>query len=304
MIQVSPIKRGAAALMDWLGVTSLTSTVQRFALSPFIRVIYYHDVPPGMADRFERQLSSFKQQYVPASKADLDTLLNRGTWHHDRPGIIVTFDDGLRSHAEVVAPILEKLGFQGWFFVPVDLVTLAPSEQPPAALRHGVLHDCDTTCDPRVFLSKQQLLALSERHIVGCHTGTHVRLSGELTESQLRNELVSAKQRLESLIGGRRVDSFSWVGGEEWAYSAAAARIVPTLFDYAFTTNTSVVRPGAAPLKIDRTHVESWFSASVVRLHLSGMMDLYYWPKRRRLDASLSPCAAPATGMMGKSSRP
>jgi peptidoglycan/xylan/chitin deacetylase (PgdA/CDA1 family) len=255
-----------------------------------------------MADDFERQLISYRESYVPASREDLGNLLSGGGWSHDRPGIILTFDDGLRSHAEVAAPILDKFGFQGWFFVPVDLITLAPSEQPSAALQRGVLHDCDTAHDPRVFMSEEELIALSGRHIVGCHTGSHVRLSENLTDSQLRTELVGAKQRLEAVLG-RRVDSFSWVGGEEWAYSAAAARIVAGLFDYVFTTNTSITRPGSSPLKIDRTHVEASFSAALVRFHLSGMMDLYYRSKRRRLDSRLSSCNAATAGMLGKASR-
>lgn len=288
MIEVNPLKRGVATLMQGIGVSSLSFTLQRLLLSPFIRVVYYHDVPATMADEFARQLASFRRSFVSATKADLDRLLSHGTWPHSRPGIILTFDDGLRSHCEVVAPILDKLGFQGWFFVPVDLVTLALADQPDAAVRHGVLHDCDTTRDPRIFMNARQLVALSERHIVGCHTGTHVRLSRELSESRLHTELDSAKQRLEAILG-RRVDSFSWVGGEEWAYSQAAAKVVSSLFDYAFTTNTCITRSGASRLKIDRTHIEASFSAALVRLHLSGMMDLYYGPKRRRLDSRLCP---------------
>ncbi len=287
MIEVNPLKRGAAAWMDRIGVTSLSFTLQRSLLSPFIRVLYYHDVPAMLADEFERQLTFFKQDFVPASRADLDRLLTEGVWPHERPGIILTFDDGLRSHFEVVAPRLDKLGFQGWFFVPVDLVTRAPAEQPAAASRHGVLHDCDTASDPRVFMSEQQLVALSERHIVGCHTATHIRLSRELSDAQLHREIDDAKKRLEVILG-RRVDSFSWVGGEEWAYSPAAARVVARLFDYAFTTNTCGTRRGASRLKIDRTHIEASFPAALVRFHLSGMMDLYYRAKRRRVDSCLA----------------
>lgn len=289
MIEVNPLKRSAAAVMDRIGVNSLSFAMQRWTLSPFVRVVYYHDVPPSLAGRFESQLALLKRHFVPASKADLDLLLREGVWTHDRPGLIVTFDDGLRSHCEVVAPILDRLGFQGWFFVPVDLVTLPPAEQPAATSRHGVLHDCDTVHDPRVFMSATQLVALSARHIVGCHTATHVRLSSELSDSQLHLELVSAKQRLEALLG-REVDAFSWVGGEEWAYSEAAAKVVADLFDYAFTTNTSIARPGTSRLNIDRTHIEASFMPSLVRLQLSGMMDLYYRPKRRRLVSRLRPC--------------
>jgi peptidoglycan/xylan/chitin deacetylase (PgdA/CDA1 family) len=286
MSEVSLIKRAAATVLNSTGLTSLSFALQRAALSPFIRVVYYHDVPATMSEAFTRQLMLLKQAFVPASKLDLARLLSEGYWPHDRPGIIVTFDDGLRSHSEVVAPILDRLGFQGWFFVPVDLIAMDPAEQPEGAVRHCVLHHCDTARDPRVFMSQQQLVDLSERHIVGCHTATHVRLSRELTDNQLHSEINSAKRRLESVLG-RDVDAFSWVGGEEWAYSPAAARCVAGLFDYAFTTNTCLTRRGTPGLRIDRTHVEASFPAALVRLQLSGMMDLYYRSKRRRLDSCL-----------------
>jgi peptidoglycan/xylan/chitin deacetylase (PgdA/CDA1 family) len=287
MILASPVKRNIAVLLDRAGVSSLSFSLQRSLLSPFIRVVFYHDVPPALAGDFERQLSLFKKKFVPTTRADLDALLRGAHWPHDRPGIIVTFDDGLRSHFEVAAPILDRLGFQGWFFVPVDLLTLPPDAQPTAAERQSVLHDCDTTRDPRVFMTGRQLVELAERHIVGCHTATHCRLSKDLTESQLQMELRRAKERLESLLGGHRVDSFSWVGGEEWAYSEAAARIVADIFDYAFTSNTCVTRAGTSRLNIARTHVEAFFSLSLVELQLSGMMDLYYLSKRRRLESCL-----------------
>jgi peptidoglycan/xylan/chitin deacetylase (PgdA/CDA1 family) len=287
MHEVNPLKRGAAAVLRHTGLTSLCSALHRAALFPFIRVVNYHDVPAGMAGAFTRQLTLFKQAFVPASKTDLARLLDEGFWPYDRPGLIVTFDDGLRSHCEVVAPILDRFGFQGWFFVPVDLITLAPEEQPEAATRHGVYHDCDTVADPRVFMNEQQLVNLSRRHVVGCHTATHVRLSRDLTDSQLRAEINNAKQQLESLLG-RSVDSFSWVGGEEWAYSREAARSIANLFDYAFTTNTCVTRSGTPRLRIDRTHIEASFPDALVRLQLSGLMDLYYRSKRRRLDSCLS----------------
>jgi len=293
MIRVNPLKRGVAALLHRTGLTSLSSALQRAFAAPFIRVVYYHDVQPDSAAAFEKQLLLFKELFVPATRVELDALVSRGAWPHARPGIVLSFDDGLRSHREVVAPLLEKHGFQGWFFVPVDLVSLAPAEQPEAAVKHGVLHDCDTARDPRVFMTERQLTELAERHVVGCHTATHVRLSKELSDGQLALELDRAKQRLEGLLGGRKVDTFSWVGGEEWAYSEAAAESIARLFDYAFTTNTCVARPGMSQLNIARTHVEASFSPSLVRLQLSGMMDLYYRPKRRRLNSCLTPCSEP-----------
>jgi len=281
---VSPLKRGAAALLRSTGVTFLSRAVQRAALTPFIRVLYYHDVPEAMGRAFADQLSALKQAFVPASKADLERLLTAGHWPHERPGIIVTFDDGLRSHSEVVAPILEQLGYEGWFFIPIDLVTSAAEEHPVLASRHGVLHGCDTARDPRIFMTEQQLVELSRRHNVGCHTASHVRLSDDLSDAQLELQIVNAKQRLEAVLG-RGVNSFSWVGGEEWAYSPAAASCIARHFEYAFTTNTRVTRPGTSRLLIDRTHVEASFPPALVSLQVSGLMDLYYRPKRKRIAA-------------------
>jgi peptidoglycan/xylan/chitin deacetylase (PgdA/CDA1 family) len=250
---------------------------------PFIRVVYYHDVPDRLAHSFREQLRLFHRLFVPASRIDLDTLLQEGRWPHRRPGIILTFDDGLRTHFEVAAPLLEEFGFQGWFFVPSDLVTLDPALQPAAAIRHDILHEWDTAADPRVFMTRQQLVDLARRHVVGCHTATHERLSQKLTPEQLQVEIPGAQQRLESTLG-RSVDSFSWVGGEEWAYCRSAAREIAHRFTYAFTTNTALTRPGTHPLRIDRTHIEPAFSPALVRLQLSGLMDVYYRNKRRRLE--------------------
>jgi len=279
---VSPLKRGAATVLRSTGMTALSRALHRSALTPFIRVLYYHDVPPAISRAFADQLVALKQTFVPASRADLERLLTEGHWPHEQPGVIVTFDDGLRSHMEVVAPILDQLGYEGWFFVPVDLITSPAEEHPVLASSHGVLHGCDTARDPRVFMTVEQLVALSKRHNIGCHTASHVRLSDDLSDAQLQLQIVNAKQRLEAVLG-RAVDSFSWVGGEEWAYSPAAARCIARHFEYAFTTNTRVTRPGTSRLMIDRTHVEASFPPALVSLQVSGLMDLYYRSKRRRI---------------------
>lgn len=279
-------KRAVAALLAATGVTSAGFALQRLSLMPYIRVVYYHDIPPRLMQSFREQLRLFESLFVPASRTDLDSLLQQGSWPHAKPGLILTFDDGLRTHFEVAAPLLEEFGFQGWFFVPADLVTLAPALQPEAAVRHDVMHEWDTSRDPRVFMTQQQLVELAQRHVVGCHTATHARMSQELSAAQLEIQISGAQRRLQSILG-KRVDSFSWVGGEEWAYSPRAMREIARRFDYAFTTNTSLTRIGTQALRIDRTHIEPGFSPALVRLQLSGLMDVYYRNKRRRLDQQL-----------------
>jgi peptidoglycan/xylan/chitin deacetylase (PgdA/CDA1 family) len=271
-----------ARLLESTGVTDIGLQLQRVAFSPYIRVVYYHDVSPSLAGAFERQLQFLSRHFVPATRGDLEDLLRGGQWSHRRPGVLLTFDDGLRSHAEVVAPLLEQYGHQGWFFVPIGLTQLEPSQQPEAARRHWVPHDHDVREDPRVFLTRTQLHALANRHIVGCHTINHRRLSADLATSVVREETVAARDALAAELG-QPVDTFAWVGGEESAYSGAAAAIVAQNFQLAFTTNCRAVRPGASPLQLQRTHLEAWFPPQLLQLHLSGLMDLFYAAKRRRL---------------------
>jgi peptidoglycan/xylan/chitin deacetylase (PgdA/CDA1 family) len=279
---VNPRKLLVAAALDRLGVTRGLIAAQQRLFRRSIRIVYYHDVPPSAAGHFNRQLQMLRRHYVPAGPAELSALLATGHWPHPRPGIIVSFDDGLRSHAEVAAPLLEAHGMTGWFFVPTDLVLLEPAEQPAAAKRAAVLHACDTARDPRVFLTVAEVRSLATRHVVGCHTDTHVRLRESLDAAALQREIPIA-QALLAQLAGRPVDSFAWVGGEEPAYGRAAARQVAACFRLAFTTNSRLVRAGQSPLALNRTHLEADFPESLVRLQLSGLMDLLYHAKRRRL---------------------
>lgn len=281
-------KRTIAAVLDACGLTQAGLAAQRAWRSPYLRIVNYHDVPPSRAREFEEQLRWFVRQFAPATRADLAALVEGAPWRHDRPGLLLTFDDGLRSHAEVAAPLLEKHGFRGWFFVPIGLVELDPADQPRAARDNLVLHGHDVTRDPRVFLDRDELRGLADRHEVGCHTATHRRLAAYLTAEDLDEEIDAAHQRLENATQ-RTVDSFAWVGGEEWAYSSAAARRIRARFRYAFTTNTAAIRSGTSRLQLDRTHLEADFPDSLLRFQLCGLMDLRYAGKRRRLREVLDP---------------
>jgi len=269
-------------------LTSAGFATQKAFLSPFIRIAYYHDVAPWMAASFEAQLQYLSEHFVPVTSDELSGFLDRGTWVHRKPGLMLTFDDGLRSHIEIVAPLLEKYGFQGWFFVPIGLLMQDASAQPQAAEHGTVLHYQNVDCDPRVFLTLKQLSELSRKHVIGCHTAHHVRLSRSLSPQILDHEIVDAKAQLEQAIG-KSVDAFSWVGGEEWAYSNGAATKIGQQFKYSFTTNTRIIRPGDSMLKLDRTHIEADFPLPLVKLQMSGLMDIYYNRKRRRVAKLLVP---------------
>lgn len=266
------------------GLDRVSRALQHSLFGPSIRVVNYHDVAPDRAADFERQVQYYAENFDRVSP---ESLLSPGEWSlpRERPGILITFDDGLRSHADVAAPILEEYGFAGWFMVPVAFVETLPEDQIEFAEAHQILHSGHDYGDPRIAMTWEDARRMSDRHVIGCHTWNHTRLSAELTSDQLRKEIPEAKAFMESKLD-HDISVFAWVGGEEWSYSAGAARAIADAgFSLSFMTNNQLVRPGTDRLQLQRTNVEAFDSDDVVRFQLSGIMDVMYMPKRKRVNS-------------------
>jgi peptidoglycan/xylan/chitin deacetylase (PgdA/CDA1 family) len=251
---------------------------------PFVRALNYHDTPVDEADVFEAQVRFFAKHFEPVGLEDL-LALALGEWPHERPGLILSFDDGLASHARVAAPILEKFGFVGWFMVPTGFVDTPAREQLAWARSHSINVRGEPAEEGRVAMSWDELRRLSARHVIGCHTVDHVRFSADRPIEELEHQARSARERLEGELG-TRVSVFAWVGGEESSYSpGGAAMIRKAGFRVGLMTNNAIFRPGDDLLQVQRTNVETVYSPALTELHLSGFYDAYYAPKRRRVRA-------------------
>jgi peptidoglycan/xylan/chitin deacetylase (PgdA/CDA1 family) len=282
---VNPRKRQLARWLDRAGLLGRSLRAQTRWLGPHLRCLNYHSVPPQWAPDFDRQLVWFREHFVPVGWKELFDL-QQGHWSHDRPGLLLSFDDGCRTHAEVAAPLLEKHGFVGWFFVTSAFPDVPEEDQADFAREHAISAWSDGA--PRCALTWDQVRHLDRHHVVGCHTLEHVRLGEDLGEEELRRQVLGGKLLLEARLG-HTVEAFSWVGGEEWSYGVTAARLVAEAgFRVAFGTNNAVFRPGEHPLRIERTNVEAFYEPELLRFQLAGLLDLAYAPKRRRLRRQLT----------------
>lgn len=277
LFNLSPnrLKRAAAAALDAAGLNRLGFAAQKRLFSPFVRAVNYHVIRPEEAASFEEHLRYYRENYVSVDLPMLRDFLENGRWPHRRPGLIVSFDDGHRSHYEIAAPLLEKYGFTGWFFVPVGLMNIninrfASEAEKADAAENG--------------LTEEQLKYLDRRHVVGSHTETHCRLRRTVPPEKLEREIVGSQKNLEAFLG-HPVETFCWVGGEEDTYSREAAALVEKSYRYGFMTNNAVIRPSENPLQLQRTNVEAENPLWLVRFQLSGLMDVFYAPKRRRVNA-------------------
>jgi peptidoglycan/xylan/chitin deacetylase (PgdA/CDA1 family) len=279
------IKRLLASAFQALRLTPLLLEVQKLCIpGGYIRAINYHGVSAVTAGNFERQLAYYAERFSAVSLADLDRFFHLQRWDKKRPGLIISFDDGLSSNYSVAAPLLEKYGFNGWFFVPVDFVSTQPSEQPGFADAHHIWKGSNSSKAEGAAMSWDELRDLDRRqHVIGCHTRSHLRMLPELLESVLEDEICTSKAVLEEELG-RVCDCYAWVGGEEWSYTSDAARMIRKAgYRYSFTTNAWPITRKCDPHQLGRDNVESDWPLSLASFELSGFQDMRYTPKRRRV---------------------
>ena len=258
----------------------------------YVRAINYHDTPFDFEKNLERQLQFYQQHFDNCSESDLVNFLKRGLWDKDKPGLIISFDDGLYSNYSVAAPLLERYGFHGFFFVPTALI--GPQEDLSSATRpapgdHDIIVHGSEGLLKRGFMNWGELRDLNNRgHAVGVHTRHHIRLTDKLDDITLVDEILMAGQELETNLG-KPAESFCWVGGEEWSYGREADRKIKSSgYHFAFMTNLAPIVAETNPFRLQRTNIESDWPIENVRFYLSGIMDIAYTLKRRRLAAHLS----------------
>jgi len=282
-------KRAIISVCDRLGCFRLGRRLARLRYGDrYVRAINYHDTPASSAWNLEEQLQFYRRNFVNCTLEDLCGLLDRQAWRHSMPGLLISFDDGLRSHYSVAAPLLEAAGLTGWFFVPTALIDSPEhGDQLALAARHQIaVHEL--AHGDRVFMTWAEVRDLRDRgHVIGAHTRHHVRLTSSLSQHELQVEIVGAKTDLETQMG-EEAHSFCWVGGEEWSYSFGASRAVEQAgYRHAFMTNFLPISGQTDPLWLQRSNVEADWPLRAVRFYLSGLMDLAYTRKRHRLSAKL-----------------
>ena len=108
------------------------------------------------------------------------------------------------------------------------------------------------------------------------HTVHHVRMSAHLGFEVIRAEIHESKAQLGELLG-REVSAFCWVEGDQDNYNQAAMlEIKRAGYKIGFMTCSGVIRRGVNQRQSHRTNIEAENPIGLVKLQLSGVMDLYH----------------------------
>lgn len=257
---VEKIKDFIAKILDFIGILNILFS-KCYKDKQVIRVINYHRTPDSELETFKKQIEFYSKYFENIDYLDFEKFMN-GEKKLEKPGVILSFDDGLLNNYQNAAKILEEYHFTGWFFVSTGL------------------HEGK-------YMSYSDMKDLLQRnHVIGCHTYTHHRMDEQDTDELLNKEIIVAKEDLEKAID-HKVDIFCWCGGEENTYTKKANQKIQEVYKWAFMTNSELVTSKTDHHFLERTNVEARWSLSLMKFQLSGIMDYLYKGKRDRVKQKL-----------------
>jgi len=283
-----------------------------------LRAVAYHAVPQSSESSFSRQLDYFAKHYIPLDAEGFARFLDQGSceasgcsgmrrkYGHSagkakisnkqasmqcKPGLIISFDDGLMEQYEIAAPLLEARGMRGWFFVPSALLDLEQEFQQDFCALHDISlrrkearkeKTQHSLVSNRIAMGLNEIKDLARRgHVIGCHTAHHVRMRPTLDTAILFDEIVEAKKELEMRLG-YPVNAFAWVGGEPDTYRADALQMLCEAgFSWIFTTQSSLFRVGGDTRAIHRTVLEPDLPFPLFLAKINGLSDLMHCGRRK-----------------------
>jgi peptidoglycan/xylan/chitin deacetylase (PgdA/CDA1 family) len=166
------------------------------------------------------------------------------------PSVTITFDDGYWGNATIAAPILERHGLRGCFFVTTDFIesNFVPwwDEQQQIATR---------------WMSWDQVRELRDAgHEIGSHTQTHVDL-GVVSVEEARREICGGEEKLKTELG-ESAGLFAYPFGGRKNMSAENQQLIKTLnLRCCLSAYGGLVSPGDDPFQLKRANISSWFTS-------------------------------------------
>lgn len=180
-----------------------------------VPILVFHKIGPIPADaryprnyvraeQFDALLGSLARAGFESIGFDRYLASRRGESVLPRNPIILTFDDGYRSNAEIAAPIMRKHGVRATIFI-------VPG-------RLGRTNDWDADERQEPLMTADEIRALhADGFAFGSHTMNHVRLTTATPEVALQ-ELRTSRTALEDLLGKSvRVICYPWAQHDETA---------------------------------------------------------------------------------------
>ncbi len=207
---------------------------------PLIRAVNFHNTSRAKADKYEHQLARYSHFFTSVSEDDLDKYLVTGQWSKSKPGLIVAVYEGYRNGYDVMAPLLEKYGFIGWFFIITGFLNANVKDQLTFAEGHEIDMETREYPDGRYALTWEEVRKLDKRHVIASHARSHTQLS-TLDPATVEREVVGSQEDFEKHLG-HKVRAFVSLTGPPYGENATSDRLIEAAgYDIVFS-NFSIQR--------------------------------------------------------------
>jgi peptidoglycan/xylan/chitin deacetylase (PgdA/CDA1 family) len=215
---------------DGTDTKQAANTAAQIYAKPEVPILCYHHIDGGKKDDYKVSPATFAAQmkilsdsgYHSISPAQLYDYLVYNKALPEKP-IMITFDDSRVEHSTIAAPVLEKNGFKGVFFI----MTI--------------------TYNKKNYMTKDQIAHLaSAGHTVGLHTWDHTMVTKYKDAADWKKEVTDPKQKLEKIVG-KEVNYFAYPYG---IFNHKGAKELSKYFKLSFSLSTK--RDSTLPLQTVR----------------------------------------------------
>ena len=81
-------------------------------------IVNYHDTPPKFNDNIRKQVRFFRKHFQIIGLMEVESYVH-STEKKKKPGLVITFDDGLRSNYQLAHQVLSEFNIPATFLIPV-----------------------------------------------------------------------------------------------------------------------------------------------------------------------------------------
>ena len=209
-----------------------------------VPVLCYHRITDGRKGDYTVSPATFSAHmkvladsgYHAVSPAQLYDYLVYNKALPAKP-VMITFDDSRVEHREIAAPVLEKYGFRGVFFI----MTI--------------------TYDKKNYMTKEQIAQLAKTgHTIGLHSWDHTMVTKYKEAGDWQKQVVAPKEKLEGIVG-RPVEYWAYPNG---VYDHKGAVELSKYFRLSFSLATK--RDSLQPLQsVRRIIVPEWSAHTLLK---------------------------------------
>lgn len=217
------------------GVKQTKNTAAQIYAKQEVPVLCYHRISDGTKSDYRVSQATFTSHmkilsdsgYHSISPAQLYNYLVYNKTLPEKP-VMITFDDSRVEHALIAAPVMEKFGFKGVFFI----MTI--------------------TYNKKNYMTTEQIAGLAKAgHTIGLHSWDHTMVTKYKDPTDWLKQVAEPKTKLEKIVG-KPVEYWAYPNG---VFDHKGAEELSKYFKLSFSLSTK--RDSILPLQTVRRIIVS-----------------------------------------------